>query len=52
MTTMPITPVHFNIEGIGMIVVYISRIEILLKQTVAFQRSANDIIPCKVSRNF
>jgi hypothetical protein len=52
MTTVPVAPVHFNIEGIGMRVLYINRIEILLKQTVAFQRSAKDMIPGKVSEYF
>jgi hypothetical protein len=39
-------------DGMGMSDVYISRTDSLLKQTVAFQSSANDMMPLFVSRSF
>jgi hypothetical protein len=50
-TMLPMAVAHFNIDGIGISVVYISKMDNLLKQTVAFHKSAKDMIPCTISLN-
>lgn len=47
MMRAPMMRAYLIMEGIGMSVVYMSKTESLLKQTVAFHRSANDMIPLK-----
>ena len=44
----PIARAHIFIDRLGVSVVYMNKMDSLLKQTVAFYRSTKDMTPCHI----